>query len=269
MQLGIFDGQAKLCFERLRAPHPAPSGAGIMRNVILSGGIYHPFADTSQALAAIYSEQGVESLVTEDVEEAVAALADADCFTLNALRWRMLNDSKYKPFRDEWAYELPAPLAAQIAGFVESGGGLLALHTASICFDTWTDFRHLLGGVWQWGRSFHPPQGRVEVRAPSRHDMAPQSMEPPGMEPPPLAAGVEAFTVEDEIYHHLDIDSESSILLEGRVAAGAWQPIAWALERGAGRVVYDALGHDATSIQNPQHKTFLTGCVRWLLETRV
>ena len=48
-----------------------------MKNVLLSGGIYHPFDETSEALAALYRELGVDSVVTEDVGEAVSELETA------------------------------------------------------------------------------------------------------------------------------------------------------------------------------------------------
>ena len=224
-----------------------------MLNVILSGGIYHPFEETSAELARLWAQLGVETLVTEDVDEAIEALDDADVFSLNALRWRMLDDDKYIPFREEWAYTLPQEHAAAIAGFVGNGGALLALHTASICFDTWPGFKDVLGGVWQWGRSFHPPLGPVQVRGVGSHELGAKSL---------------AFRCNDEIYHHLDIGTDSSVLLEGCVPEGDWFPISWLQSFGAGRVVYDGLGHDAASLKQKEHRAFLVRCCRWLLAAK-
>jgi type 1 glutamine amidotransferase len=221
-----------------------------MRNVMLIGGIYHPFEEAAPVLARLLESLDIESVVTSDVSEAVAELESADLFTLYALRWRMLNDEKYVPFRKQWAFELPEEEAQVIENFVEAGGGMLGLHTASICFDTWYEFPRLLGGSWRWGETFHPPEGNVEVRAVMDH---------------PATRGVAAFELHDEIYHHLAIGRDSEVLLEGRVPDGDWHPISWAHEVAAGRVVYSALGHDGRSLSDPHHARFIRQAVGWLL----
>jgi len=221
-----------------------------MRNVMLIGGIYHPFDESAPVLAALLAELGIESVITSDVDEAVAELDSADMFTLYALRWRMLNDDKYLPFRRQWEFELPEADAARIQNFVEQGGAMLGLHTASICFDTWYDFPRLLGGVWRWGETHHPEVGEVDVRVVGDH---------------PATRNLSGFTLHDEIYHALAIESGSRILLEGRVPAGPWQPIAWAHEVEAGRVLYSALGHDQESLRCAEHAQFIRQAVTWLV----
>ena len=114
---------------------------------MLIGGIHHPFEETAAELASVLEAQSVASFITEDVDEAIDALDGAALFTLNALRWRMLNHDKYLPYMDRWSYELPSSHGRALMDFVDRGGGLLGLHTASICFDAWSEYRHLLGGA--------------------------------------------------------------------------------------------------------------------------
>ena len=226
---------------------------------MLIGGMDHPFAETAAELADILEEQGVFSFITEDVDEAIGALGGASLFTLNALRWRMSNHDKYLPHLDRWSYELPADHGEALMDFVDCGGGFLGLHTASICFDSWPDFRHLLGGAWAWERTFHPPLGPAEIRpAASRADdssWAGQS----------LTADMASFELCDQIYHCLDVAPDSRIILEGRLPHGPWQPISWVREQGTGRVIYHSLGHDAASLRNDHHRAFVARCYRWLL----
>ncbi|TDJ28905.1 MAG: ThuA domain-containing protein, partial [Gammaproteobacteria bacterium] len=59
------------------------------RNVLLTGGINHPFEEASAALVELLNDIGIESVVTTDVDEAVEELATADLFTIYACRWRM------------------------------------------------------------------------------------------------------------------------------------------------------------------------------------
>jgi len=72
-----------------------------MRNLVITGGIGHDFADAAPALAGLLRDAAIESTITQDIE---------------------------------------------------GGGGLLALHTAVICFDDWAGWKALLGGQWRWGR---------------------------------------------------------------------------------------------------------------------
>ena len=57
-----------------------------MRNVMLIGGIYHPFEEAAAALAELLAKQDITSVITSDVDEAVEELDTADMFTLYALR---------------------------------------------------------------------------------------------------------------------------------------------------------------------------------------
>lgn len=219
------------------------------KNVMLIGGIYHPFEEAVPMLSELFAKHGIETVVTTDVAEAVEELAGADIFTLYALRWRMLNDEKYGPFRDTWAFELPEASADAIYEFVEAGGGMLGLHTASICFDTWYDFKQLLGGVWRWDQTFHPERSLVSVEPVGSH---------------PIVDDIRPFEVDDEVYHQLDCADGNHVLARARVSNGEWQTVAWAREVGEGRVVYNALGHDRDSLSHPTHTQLLDQAIAWL-----
>ncbi|MGA0838432.1 MAG: ThuA domain-containing protein [Pseudomonadales bacterium] len=222
------------------------------RNLIIHGGIYHPFASTSAVLAAIFDDCGVETDMTEDVEAGLAALADYDLLTINALRWRMLDHPKYLPFRDRYAMTLSDAGRAAIERHLTRGGALLGLHTAAICFGDWPGWGDILGGRWAWGRSFHPPEQQVEVRvAQGAHS---------------ICAGIEDFVVTDEIFHHLEPTAAWHALLTARATPdGAEQSLCWTHEWGAGRVFYDALGHTKSSLLNRSHRQLLAQATRWLL----
>jgi hypothetical protein len=64
----------------------------VVRNLIVSGGVGHPFADTSDLLAALLDDAGITSEIVTDVDAALASLGrpgGPGLLTLNALRWRM------------------------------------------------------------------------------------------------------------------------------------------------------------------------------------
>lgn len=223
------------------------------RNLVIHGGIYHPFAESAAALADALAECGIASESTEDVEGGLARLAAGgyDLLTVHALRWRMLDHEKYAPFRAQYAMTLSDAGRAAIQGFVAAGGAVLALHTAAICFGEWPGWGEILGARWRWGQSFHPPEQRVHVHVEDgRH---------------PITAGIADFEVDDEIFHDLERTAVLRPLLSARATPeSAAQPLLWAREHGRGRVVYDALGHSADSIRHPVHRRILQQSARWL-----
>lgn len=219
-------------------------------NLILTGGIFHPFEEASAALAETLEEVGIHSTITLDIEQGLATLGQYDLLTVYALRWRMIQNEKYVPYRDEWQFSLSQSGQEAIRSFVERGGGLLGLHTASICFDDWPEWGSILGGAWDWGRSFHPELGTVDVKvSPSGH---------------PIVAGIDDFAVEDEIYHYLALESDIKPLLTAQAELeDGPQTLCWARDFGQGRVVYDSLAHDANSVRHPTHQRILKRSALW------
>lgn len=211
------------------------------RAAVLSGGFSHDFCHSSLALGALAREGGWDCAIETGVEQTVARLDALDLVILNTLRWSMTQHEKYAAHRAQWAYSLPEGAMAALMGFVERGGGLLAVHTSLISFDSQPGWRTLLGGGWVWGRSHHPPLGVIMVT--------------------PLAAP--AFTVIDEAYHHLDPAPDCEVVATADTGGGA-QPVVWRREVGRGRVAVDALGHDARSIETPGHRALLAGLLEWL-----
>ena len=223
-----------------------------MRNLILSGGIRHDFADNAAALAGQLAIEGFESEIETDIEAGLAGLERGGyaLLTVMALRWRMDSDPKYAPDRAEWAFSLSREGRARLGGFVRGGGGLFGFHTACLCFDDWDEWRDILGGVWVWGRSWHPPLGPAAVAKTSVDH--------------PLTAGLGGFEIVDEVYSGLSLAPGVRPLLEARSGTlERAEPVLWALRCGRGRVVFDALGHNRTSIEQPAHAQIVRRAARW------
>lgn len=227
-----------------------------LRNVLLAGGPPggHDFPALADAVTTALAGAGI---VTEVVDDP-ALLADRlgpvdhgagrpDLLTVLALRWTMAHP-RYAADREAWAYSPDHATRAAIDGFVRGGGGLLALHTACICFDDWPGWGDLLGAAWSWDRSSHPPLGAIDVV-------------PTGL-PHPITAGIDPFTVTDEVYGFLD---ERPGLEPLAVAAhgGRDHPVLWARRHGAGRVVVDTLGHTTGSLEHPDHRLLLRRSAGW------
>ena len=226
-----------------------------MRNLLLSGGYEHAhdFAATSAAHADNWAQVGIDTTITDDVEAGLVDLAAGgyDLVTVNMLRWTMAQEF-YAAHRARSAFSLSAASQLSLTDFVRSGGGLVALHTASICFDDWAGWADLVGAAWDWAASSHPPLGDVHVEV--------------STDVHPVTAGVDDFVVTDEIYSDLAARGDRTVLASAQNPdarnAGA-QPLIWVRPVGAGRVFHDALGHDATSVCQAGHATILRQGARW------
>lgn len=211
------------------------------RNLILTGGIVHPFDRAAPALAVMLDRHGIRSTVSEDIEAGLAAVArgEFDLLTIYALRWTMSQHEKYAADRPRWGFSLSPQGRAAIVGHLARGGGLFGVHTASLCFDDWPQWGEVLGGAWVWGKSGHPPYGAARVRLDDRTHV--------------LLRGLEDFELRDEVYGDLALAGDVAPLARASADGITWQPVLWTRRVGAGRVVYDALGHDADALAHPVH----------------
>jgi uncharacterized protein len=222
------------------------------RALVVTGGIFHDFADSGAVLADLLAGAGFDA----DHHHGTAAGLDrfaagpCDLLVLNALAWSMTQHEKYAPYRAEFAYDIPEAVRGAIRAHLAGGGGVLGLHTAAICFDTWPEWGAILGAGWVWGRSHHPPPGTVALTL--------------GAADLPITRGLNGFSVQDELYCAMDIAPDAQVLAHATTPGvqGA-QPVLTARDHGPGRVVYSALGHDAASFRLPGHQAMLTRAARW------
>ncbi len=223
------------------------------RVLLLTGGSphAHDFAAIGAALASVLSAAGNEVVRAGHPDEAANLLRGGqhDVLVVHGLWWRMLDDV-YEPWR-EFAYSTPSSTRETIDGFVRGGGGLVALHTAPICFDDWPEWGDVLGGSWQWGISSHPPVGPVSARIAADH---------------PVVAGLSS-TIEliDEVYGDLDLrDGIEPLAVAQRSDSDADQPVVWTYRCGEGRVVFDGFGHDESSIARSDNASLIVQAVDWV-----
>jgi type 1 glutamine amidotransferase len=222
-----------------------------IRNLLLSGGPGHDFDACARTLADGLGEVGVTSTVLTDPDELFATIrrSPPDLVTVLALRWSMAQPA-HAPVAPELGYQLADVDAVLLDDFVRGGGGLLAVHTAVICFDAHPTWRELCGAAWDWSRSSHPPFGPARVRvSPLGRGHA-------------VTAGVDDFVVDDEVYGYLDEVEGLRPLMTSDHGDRA-HPVLWARPVGAGRAVTDLLGHAPGSLQHPAHRRILGRAARW------
>ena len=220
------------------------------KNLIFSGGIFHPFDDTSKTLSTIINNFGYESEIAIDIEEGIRKIDKYDLITFNALRWRMLNHEKYIPYLDEWQFSLSNISRKLLDDYIRKGGKMLAFHTSVICFDDWDGWSKLIGGKWNWEESYHPPAEIVEVSPLKNHS---------------LHKNVKNFKLKDEVYHNLQIEKDSHPFLSAKSnTTNEDHIIGWTHQYQKGRTVYNALGHDSDSFKNPDMINIIENSILWL-----
>lgn len=224
--------------------------------VVLCGGAdyAHDFAATGLALCDLVDRCGYTSELVTHPDQAAAALATGSfkAIVVNALWWRMDADV-YAQWRAAWAYHTPASTRSTIESFVAGGGGLLANHTAPICFDDWPEWGDIVGASWRWGVSSHPPSGPVTVRVVADH---------------PVVANVpEEFGLVDEVYGDMCVRKDVEVLaVAKRTPDDSDQPVVWTHRYGGGRVVYDGFGHDAVTIGHVDNSALLAAGLSYVLK---
>lgn len=215
-----------------------------MRTLLLTGeGRYsdpwHPFAETSAAVAGLLSDRGHRVDIRGDVDDALSQLEDLpDLVVVNV---GLPRDGAASP----------APTArAGLARLLRSPVPLLGLHVSSTSFVDAVEWPQLLGGRWVHDVSMHPDFGPARIRITGAGH--------------PVTAGAADFELEDERYSWLEV-SPSAEVLAVHEHEGIDHPLIWALERpSGGRTVYDALGHTAASYDSPAHRALLAGALDWL-----
>jgi uncharacterized protein len=225
----------------------------VSRVVVLAGGSphAHDFAATGGALAELAEDLGHDVIVTDDPDVAAGLLtSDVDALVVDGLWWRMEGEA-YDRWRSEHAYSPPTATRAAITAHVHGGGGLLAVHTASICFDDWPEWGDVVGGAWRWAVSSHPPLGPVSAHVVGAH---------------PVVDGLpKTIELRDEVYGDLELRDDIEVLVTARRSPDDEpQPVVWLHRYGDGRVVYDGFGHDMASIRQPDHTRLLAQALTWI-----
>lgn len=224
------------------------------RAVVLTGGVAHDFPSTTAALVEVLAEAGFVSTVNDDPDAALISLRDiarpseGPLVVMNMLRWTM-QEGRHAHQRAEWSLALSERARQALTRHVHEGGGLLAMHGASICFDDWPGWKDLLGGVWAWGHSSHP-----RLDHPIRVTVASGTH--------PIVEGCGDFDIVDEAYGFLSRTDDVVGLLHSP-HGGEDHPLLWARQVGSGRVVYDALGHDTRSYDVREHRLIVRRAALW------
>jgi hypothetical protein len=203
------------------------------------GGTWHDFDGFAAAMTPILEKAG----------HAVDATYDLDALTRIAeghYNLVLLNTCVGEQ-REDIGPTAPGFTDAQaerLASWVQGGGGLLAVHAATVASQSSPALRTLLGGVFVT----HPPQFSFTVY--------------PLYEEHPITAGIKAFAVHDEFYVQ-DYDPSVEIHMVA-LDRGVAHPMVWSKREGKGRVAYVAMGHDLGVWSLEPYQRLTLQAIDWL-----
>lgn len=209
---------------------------------------WHPFAETSAAVASLLEEHGIAVETADDVDATLESFQDASAWPdLLVVNVGLPRDGGTSPGTDA--------ARAGLDAWAASGRPLLALHSSSTSFVDSESWELVLGGRWVRGVSMHPPYGDARVLLEGS-----------------FPVGLSDFTLDDERYSWLRTSPAVAVHARHEYE-GHLHPLMWSLERtveqpagaGGARSFYDALGHDAASYSSPEHRELLRRAVDWLL----
>lgn len=204
---------------------------------------WHPFAETSGAVASVLSGSGHHVVVRDSEPGSLLDLHDFDLLVVNS-GGRLGEPDAGRTA--SWARDHES-----LGAFHRAGHPILGLHTAVATFPDWSGWGDIIGG--RWGEDAHHPEMDEATFRPAK-----------GAGMHPVWRGLESVTVTDERYSCLEVFDGSTPLM-GHDTDGTRHVMGWAV--GA-TVLYDGLGHDGRSYESAQRRALLGNEVDWLLGQR-
>lgn len=220
--------------------------------LLLSGNEHHKWHNWEETTPEIVAALQADARVAVEVLLQADGIAELDLTRFDAI---VLN---YCNWHDPCG--LSEPSKNNLLRYLQGGGGLAVLHFANGSFhyslpeagaSDWPEFRKIVPRVWNHHRtSGHDDYGDFEVR--------------PIQSAHPIVAGIEPFTIRDELYFDQEGDAAVDILCTARSkVTGEEEPLVWLHHYGAARVFQSLLGHSAAAYSPSEAKTILRRGVLW------
>jgi len=211
--------------------------------LMIIGGTWHDFEGFAHNIRPLVEGAGCHLL---DVTQNLDVLTRLDTLGVDLV----ISYTSLGKHRDGYNDTGPEIMTLdQIRGlrrWVQAGGGLLAVHSATVLGDSDPEMGELMGGVFV----SHPPQFAFTV-----YPMASEH---------PITLGIEAFTVHDEFYvQQLVAPVEVHMVAIDR---GVAHPMAWSKPEGRGRVAHIAMGHAEAVWNLPPYRRLLLQAIQWVVQ---
>lgn len=208
--------------------------------LMILGGMWHDFEGFSTVMLPAFAAAGYAVEATYDLDrllrleaEGFAGVVSDTCFSLHR-----------EGQEDRGPEGLSDAQVNALSGWVQKGGGLLAVHAATVAGKSHPEYSRLLGGLF----IEHPPAFAFPVY--------------PMYNEHPITQGVRSFAVFDEFYmEKLTTPVDVHMVAFDR---GVGYPMAWSKTEGKGRVAHVAMGHGPEVWNLPQYQKLLVQALDWV-----
>jgi type 1 glutamine amidotransferase len=212
--------------------------------LILLGGLHHDFDGFARVIKSLFEAEDWSVEATYDLDVLTRLSKANDQVVLSYICLLKNSPSQENPTPER----LTDAQVHGLASWVQQGGGLLAVHCATVIGDSNPDLARLLGGSF----ISHP--------APFTFTISPVS------DGHPITKDVPAFEMYDEFY--IERCEPSAAIHMSADYEGATYPMAWSRPEGVGRVVHIAPGHFPDVWNHPDYQRLMIQAVHWLTEER-
>jgi uncharacterized protein len=205
--------------------------------LMILGGMWHDFEGFSKVMIPVFQTAGYAVEATYDLDrllnleqKGIEGVISDTCFSLH----REGHDDRG-----------PEGLSDnQVSGWVAQGGGLLAVHAATVAGKSNAEYKRLLGGLF----IEHPPAFTFPVF--------------PMYNEHPIIQGIQAFTVQDEFYME-KLTTPVDVHMAA-VDRGVGYPMVWSKTEGKGRVAHVAMGHGPEVWNLAPYQRLLAQALGWV-----
>lgn len=142
---------------------------------------------------------------------------------------------------------------ARFSAMFTHGTGLVVLHHALLLDHDWPDYERIIGGAYPT----RPPKGAPPVGYRGDVDIPVVIAN----RDHPITAGLENFTVRDEIYWGFRVGSDVTPLLT-TTHPDSGKPLAWTRTEGKSRVFLTQLGHGC--FDDPHYRELVSRALHWV-----
>lgn len=164
-------------------------------------------------------------------------------------------------------YDMPKNITetqkTRFLSLFDKGVGLVVMHHALVSFQQWPEYERIIGGRYPEAAD---KAGAVTTEVGYQHDV-----DLPVVivaKDHPVTAGLQDFTIHDEIYWGFRVGKYVTPLLTTTLPKSG-KPLAWCRTQGQSRIVYLQLGHDHLAFENPSFRRLVSQSIRWAAKRQV
>ena len=239
-----------LCFARLSGAQTTRPTSPSVLLVTASGGFVHP----------VVQPVGGDSLVYETMKELVenrlggTLTQTGDAATLTA---DVLDPARTQIVVFYTTGDLPADVPALLKAYLQKGGAMLGVHTATDTALKTAAYTDLIGGIFD-GHPWNAGTPVVLRRVDAEHSA--------------VQALGGRLAIKEEIYLHREFRADDVRVLEvldmeeTQQKQPRYVPVVWCRQVGEGRLLYTGLGHRPETWRADWFRQHLTDSMKWLLD---